>query len=103
MLCLQENWRSNNFSGNLFTFLSFDILCILKFIQYLYALFLRTSQVLVRLIVFFERLKPQKFLTVLLFSMKHSCLLTAKITPDVYFLKSVQELGDSLHIMQKFI
>ena len=35
--------------------------------------------------------------------MKHSCLLTAKITPDVYFLKSVQELGDSLHIMQKFI
>ena len=28
---------SNNFPRNLFTFLSFDILCILKFIQYPYA------------------------------------------------------------------
>ena len=50
----------NNFRHNLFIFLPFDILCILKFIQYLYAFFIRTSIILMRLNdVFCKGLQPE--------------------------------------------
>ena len=45
-LCLKQTQflnliqcRSKNFCHNIFTFLSFDVLCILKFIQYLHGFF----------------------------------------------------------------
>ena len=67
----------------MFTFLPFDTLCILEFIQYLKAFFIRTSKNLMRLSAFFEGLQLQNVLIMFLFPRKHSYLLTAKITPDV--------------------
>ena len=47
-------------------------------------LFLRTTKVLMRLnVLSFGRFKSQNVLIAILFSMKHSYLLPAKITPDV--------------------
>ena len=65
-----------------FTFLPFDILCILKFMQYLYTFFIGTSKTLMRLNVgFYEGLQPQD--VIFLFFKKYSYLLMAKTTPDV--------------------
>ena len=50
---------------------------------------LSSSKTLMRLdVLFFEGLKPQNFFIVLLFSMKLSYLLTAKINPDVIILSN---------------
>ena len=55
---------------------------------------------------FYEGLPLQNFFTMFLFSMRHPCLLTHKITADINdsikFLIAVQDLGDSLHGRRKF-
>ena len=60
--------------------LPLNIMCILKFIQYLYNFFIRTNNILMRFnVVFCEGLQPQNVI-IILFSMKHKYLLTAKTT-----------------------
>ena len=67
------------FCYNLFAFLPFDILCILKFIQYLCAFFIRASKIFMRLnVAVCEGLQPQN--VIFLFSLKHQYLLTVKTT-----------------------
>ena len=62
--------ESNDFCDNLFTFSPFDILCVLKFIQYLYAFFISTNKILMRFnFVFFWRFTATKCY-LLLFSIK---------------------------------
>ena len=83
---------SNNLCHSLFTFLPFDILCILKFIQYLYAFFISASKIFMRLsVVFCEGVQPQSL--IFLFSVKQY-LLTAKTTDinnSPKFLHGVKE------------
>ena len=68
----------------MFTFLPFDTLCILEFIQCLWAFFIRTSKNLMRLNAFFKVYSHKMFwfYSYFLFR-KHSYLLTAKITLNV--------------------
>ena len=63
-----------------FYFLITDILRILKFIQCLYPLFKKVSQILMRFNVRFLRFSASKYSYYALFSMKHFYLLTTKIT-----------------------
>ena len=75
-----------------FLFLIIDILRILMFIQCLYAFFIKTSKILIRFNIFL-RFSTSKCSYYVLFSMKHSYLLTAKISPDV---------NNSLHVRSNF-
>ena len=55
---------------------------------------------------FFEGLQPQNNLVMFLYSMKHSYLLTAKITPDInksnFSWCEVATVGYSLYVGQNF-
>ena len=59
-----------------------DILWSLTFIQYLFAFFIKTSKILMRFNVLFLRFSVSKC-SYVLFPMKHSVLLTSKITRNI--------------------
>ena len=75
------------------------ILRILKSIQCLYAFFIKTSKVFMRLDVPFLSFPASKSSNCILFSTKYYYLLTMKITPDVYnsllLVHAVQSLRSS--------
>ena len=90
------------------SFLTFDVLCILKLIQSLHVFLITISKILMRLhVVFMESLQPQNVLVIFLFSMKHSYLLTLNTPPDVYnsLIFTWYEratAGNSLHVRSNF-